>query len=342
MEGAIGLAVDRGPDFFALTRLEGSAWKVGVVDGPAGRAVGCIAIAERTLYVNGQPRPGVYISDFRVHPTHRGTGIADALFLWARDQCLAAHGPEGLAFLTMLAGNKAMLQRMEGPRGLPVIIRVATFRTHTIPVLWRRRPGPSPVVVSPAQSADLPEMGDLWARLAPGRQFAAVRDAGSLEAWIAGAPGLALGDHRVARRPDGSLAGFLGVWDQSSFKRLRVTGYSPRLGAARAVFNALGPLAGAARLPAPGQPLHNLTAVHVCVPPEAPDVLRALVLDGYNASRGRGYSFLNVGLDVADPLATGLTGLLAQPTDVWVCVVTVGATPPRLDGRPNNHELALL
>jgi hypothetical protein len=62
----------------------------------------------------------------------------------------------------------------------------------------------------------------------------------------------------------------------------------------------------------------------------------------YNASRGRGYSFLNVGLDVTDPLAAGLTGLLAQPTDVWVCVVSLGATPPRLDRRPSHHELALL
>ena len=146
----------------------------------------------------------------------------------------------------------------------------------------------------------------------------------------------------MARRPDGSLAGFLGLWDQSSFKRLRVTGYSRRLGAVRAVFNTLGPLAGATKLPAPGGALRNLTAVHVCVPPDDPAVFRTLVLDAYNAGRGRDYSFLNVGLDVTDPLTAGLKGLLAQPTDVWVCVVTLGGDPPALDGRPVYHELALV
>ena len=342
MEGDIGLAIDRAPDFFALNRLEGR-WKVGVVDGADGRPIGCIAIAEREVYLNGEPQPGMYISDFKVHPAHRGGGAADALILWARDECVAAHGSGVLAFLTVLAGNQAMVRRMEGPRGLPVITRVATFRSHTIPLLRPRRPRHAPVTVTTAEAGDLPEMGELWARLAAGRQFATVHDASSLAAWIDGAPGLALSDHRVARRPDGSLAGFLGVWDQSSFKRLRVTGYSRRLGAVRAVFNTLGPpLAGATRLPAPGNPLRNLTAVHVCVPPDDPAVLRALVVDAYNASRGRGFSFLNIGLDIADPLTAGLKGLLAQPTDVWVCVATLGTEPPALDGRPSYHELALV
>lgn len=342
MEGDIGLAVDRAPDFFALNRVEGPAWQVGVANGAGGQPVGCIAIAERTVYVNGEPRPAMYISDFKVHPDHRGGGAADALILWARDTCVAAHGPGVLAFLTVLAGNQAMVRRMAGPRGLPVITKVATFRSHTIPLLRRRPVRHSPVTVTTAGAGDLAEMAQLWARLAPARQFATVHDAASLGAWIAAAPGLSVADYRVARRPDGSLAGFAGAWDQSGFKRLRVTGYSRRLGAVRAAFNAVAPLAGATKLPAPGGALRNLTAVHVCVPPDDPAVLRALVLDAYNASRGKGYSFLNVGLDVTDPLATGLRGLLAQPTDVWVCVATLGWPAPALDGRPSHHELALV
>ena len=57
MEGDIGLAVDRAPDFFALNRLEGPTWRVGVVDGPDGRPVGCIAVAARDVYLNGGARP---------------------------------------------------------------------------------------------------------------------------------------------------------------------------------------------------------------------------------------------------------------------------------------------
>ncbi|MEO7443112.1 MAG: hypothetical protein ABIW46_06225, partial [Acidimicrobiales bacterium] len=55
MEGDIGLCMERAPDFFALNRLEGDHFEVGVVDGPDGTPVGCIAVAERRVYLHGQP-----------------------------------------------------------------------------------------------------------------------------------------------------------------------------------------------------------------------------------------------------------------------------------------------
>ena len=343
MEGDIGLAVDRAPDFFVLNRLEGESWRVGVVDGADARPVGCIAVAARDVYLNGEPVPAMYISDLKVHPAHRGQGVADALIIWARDACIATHGPDVLAFMTVLAGNRSMQRLMEGPRGLPVMKRVATFRTHSIPILRRRRlPGDGAVTVAAAHVGDLPEMAALWARLAPGRQFAAVHDESSMGAWIHAASNLEISDYLVARRPDTRIAGFLGVWDQSDFKRLRVTGYSPKLGAVRFAFNALAPVMRATKLPPAGGALRNLTAVQVCAPPDDPVVLRALVRHAHNAASGRGFSFLNVGLDVEDPLAAGLEGLLAQSTDIWVCVGTLGGPPPPLDGRPSHHEVALV
>jgi hypothetical protein len=72
-------------------------------------------------------------------------------------------------------------------------------------------------------------------------------------------------------------------------------------------------------------------------------VLRALVVDAYNNLRGSGYSFFSVGLDVTDPLSKALSGLLAQPTDIWAGVATLdGAGGPSLDGRPVHHEIALV
>lgn len=343
MEGDIGLAVDRSPDFFVLNRLEGDSWRVGVVDGIDGHPVGCIAVAERTVHRNGEPTAALYVSDLKVHPAHRGAGVADALSQWARDACVAIGGAEALVFLTVLAGNRSMQQRMPGPRGLPHTERVATIRTHTISLLWRRRPPEAGVTVARARSGDLEEMADLWARWAPSRQFTAVPEHGSLAAWIDAAPDLDASSYRVARRPNGTLAGFMGVWNQSQFKRLRVTSYSKRLGAVRTGFNLLAPVLGAAPLPPPGGALRNLTAVNCCVFPDDPGVLRALVVDIYNASLRQGSSFLNVGLDVNDPLASGLSGLLAQPTDVWLCTASLPERPaPVFDGRPSHHEIALV
>ncbi len=344
MEGDIGLCVDRAPDFFALNRLEGEAWRVGVVDGPDGRAVGCIAVAERTVHLDGAPTPAMYVSDLKVHPEHRGADVADALTVWARDVCIDARGEDGLAFLTILAGNRAMQRRMPGPRGLPHLTTVATFRTHTISLLWRRRPPDAGVTITRATDDDLEEIAALWATVAPRRQFSPVYDADSLGAWIAAAPDLDLSSYRLARSAGGRLAGFAGTWDQSAFKRLRVTGYSPKLAAVRTGYNALAPLAGGTKLPAAGGALHNLTAVHLCVPAERPEVLRALLVDAYNEHRGRGHSFLNVGLDVTDPLARALRGLWAQTTDIWFCTASLAERPRDLDlgGLPVHHEIALV
>ena len=53
MMGDISLRIDRGPDFFALNRLEGQSWRVGVAE-RAGMIVGCVAISERLAYVNAR------------------------------------------------------------------------------------------------------------------------------------------------------------------------------------------------------------------------------------------------------------------------------------------------
>ena len=112
----------------------------------------------------------------------------------------------------------------------------------------------------------------------------------------------------------------------------------------RAVFNALAPAVGATRLPPPGGALRNLTAAHLCVPGDEPAVLRALVIDAYNAARGGGFSFLNVGLETTDPLAVATRGMFAQPVDVWVCTASpAGATEHRaFEHGPFHHEIALV
>ncbi len=343
MEGDIGLSIRRQPDFFALNRLEGDRWRVGVVDGPAGRPVGCIATAERMVYLDGHPSRSMYVSDLKVHPRHRGSGAADALTTFAREVCLESGGPVP-TFLTILAGNRAMERRLSGPRGLPRLRRMATLRSHSVSLLWPRRAPPvDGVRIERAGPHHVEEMAALWREVAPGRQFAPVHDASSLSAWIEDAPGLDPSSYRLARRTDGRLVGFVGLWDQSSFKQTVVTGYSRRLSAVRLAFNLAAPAVGAPPLPPPGGDLRHLTAVHVCVPPDGAAVLRALVVDAYNELRGSGYSFLSVGLDVADPLSVALSGLLAQPTDIWACVASLPDDDgSSFDGRPVHHEIALV
>lgn len=344
MEGDIGLCVERAPDFFALNRLEGERFDVGVVDGPAGTPVGCIAVAERTVYLHGVATRTMYVGDLKVHPDHRGAGAADALSAYARDLCRDARGDDLPTLVTILAGNRSMQRRLGGQRGLPHLHRFATIRSHSVSLLWRRRPPRAELRVTRAEPGDLEEMAWLWRQVAPGRQFAPVHDAASLDAWIGAAPALEPSSYLLARRPDGRLAGFLGLWDQESFKQLRVTSYSRSVAGFRLGFNAVAPLLRATQLPPPGGRIRHLTAVHVCVPSTEPVVLRSLLVHAYNELRGTGYSFFSVGLDATDSLGSAFSGLLAQATDVWACVATSGDAydGPALDERPVHHEISLV
>jgi hypothetical protein len=171
-----------------------------------------------------------------------------------------------------------------------------------------------------------------------------VLDPAEMARFAASAPGLGVESYRVARRPDGRIAGFAAFWEQSRFKQLRVTRYSTRLAGVRLAFDALAPLLGASRLPPAGGELRHATAFHVCVPSDEPAVLRALVRDAHDDLRSRGHSLLTVGLDVRDPLSAALDGLFAQPTDVhaYACTATGDYTGPALDERVLHYEIALV
>jgi hypothetical protein len=186
-------------------------------------------------------------------------------------------------------------------------------------------------------------MATLWESVARHRQLAPAHDADSLARWIREAPGLKIEDFRLARGADGRLLGFLGMWDQRSFKQLTVVSYSRRMAVARSVFNAVAPLAGSQRLPDSGAALNVVTATHVCVPSERADVLRALVVSAHNELRGSGCSLLNIGLDVNDPLGVAMKGLFAQPTDIHAYLADArGYAWTRQLGGTLHYEIALV
>jgi hypothetical protein len=337
------MRIDRGPDFFALNRLEGESWKVGVAE-RGGAIVGCVAISERRTFVNGRQMRTAYVGDLKVHPAHRDARIADALSLYAERACDQLP-PTAPVMITVLAGNRAMERRLPGPRGVPAFRRIGTIRTHSIPILWRRAPDKSScIAVAPASWNDLEEMVALWARVAPSRQLAPRMSASTLADWIRAAPGLDISSYSLARSGDGQLIGFCALWNQSTFKQLTIVGYSTRMGAARRAFNVLAPVLGVARMPAPGSALRCATVAHICVPGEHPEVFRALIVSAYNGLRLLRVSILNIGLDTRDPLSSAVHGLLAQSTDVNAYMVTArrGVIPEYLDLRPLYYDIGLV
>lgn len=341
MSGDIELRMDRAPDFFALNRLEGERWRLAVAE-REGVVVGCVCFSERQCYLDGVVQRTGYVGDLKVHPDHRDSVIADGLSRYAAD-CMNGLPERTPVLITVLAGNAAMERRLDGPRGLPRFSRVATIRTHSLSILWKRRNRVRRVSVSRANWNDIGEMAGLWRNVAEHRQLAPAHGGDSLARWVREAPGLDMHDFRLARGPDGRLLGFVGLWDQRQFKQLTVVRYSPRMAMARRVFNAVAPAVGAEGLPAAGAALNVVTATHVCVPPDRPDILRALLVSGHNELRGSGCALLNIGLDKSDPLTAALQGLFAQPTDIHAYVANArGKAWDRELGGILHYEIALV
>lgn len=338
MEAGLTICVRRDPDFFALNRMEGDRWEVGVVDGPDGSVVGCIGVAERLAFVRGVARRTVYIGDLKVHPAHRGHGVADELSRYAREVSREMGGDDVPCLLTALSGNRGVERRLNGPRGLPQLQRFATVRSYAIPLFlpgrkWRS----APYTVRRAREEDREEMACLWRVVARERQFAAVEDSPP--------PGLAIDNYWLAHRTGtGRLAGFLALWDQHSFKRTHVLRYGARLGALRQVFNLAAPLFSAPRLPEPGAPLRQLAVFQVATQASEPAALRALLEHAYAEVRRCDYVLITIGLDVRDPLTRALDGLMAIPTALHAYVTTPAGAyrGPDLDDRPLHFETALV
>jgi hypothetical protein len=345
MMGDIGVCMDRSPDFFTLNALEGEEWRVGVALSDEGRVAGSVAVARREVWLDGQPRTIAYVGDLKVHPKYRNKRYADALSHYAARTSADLCGQDALMLCTILGGNASMEARVSGPRSLPTLRKFATTRAHTISLLWMRRP---PKVeglrVRRAEESDLAAMTELWSRVALETQFAFTFRRESLGDWIKRAPALSLSDYWVAYGASGRLEGFMAFWDQDSFKHMRITRYSKSLGRMRSVFNLVGPMFGATKLPAEGQILRYLTGVNVCVPSGRPEVLRALAVAAYNDLRGKNYSFISLPLDANDPLANGLDGLMSQPTEIHAYVTGPGGryVGPEFEARRFHNEIALV
>src|SRR5262249_5084950 len=137
MEGDISFAVSREPDFFALNRLEGAKWRLGVAQSPSlsdGDVVGCVMAAARSTYLRGEPRATLYAGDLKVHASVRRTGVADALTEWAVETLSDLGGNDTPVLVTVLAGNRAMERRVHGRGGAAAFTRFATIRAFSIPL----------------------------------------------------------------------------------------------------------------------------------------------------------------------------------------------------------------
>lgn len=305
MHGAVSYCLEREPEFFALTRLQGDAGgRVAVIRDGAEIAAMAMMARCRT-WIDGLEVPCAYVGDLKVDPQHRRGGLAGRLVRFLAEE-LRRERIDRLFFLT-LAGNRAMRLIDDSPGHLRVST-LGTVRNYLVPFGSAKRLT-SDAGISRAKPDSIPEMIAFWNRTQRVRSFAPVLDDTLLSHWLTR---LNIGDFRLLHR-HGELKAICAVWDASAIKQIRLIRLSRGMRVATAFYNVANRIRGRARFPEAGERLRFLYVTHVCA--ETADDLEALLLDIHNEYREEGYLYLDLALDRGDPLTAALTRFRPMTVD---------------------------
>ena len=306
---AFAYRVDRSPDFFRYTRLQGHAAHVMIAERE--RILGLLSVLFDRVYLGGAPAEIAYTGDLRLDPAARGVGVGDRLMRDGIRACRDRLGPDAPIVTAVMADNPAGLRKnanleRDGIARMRPIAEVELFFLFP----WGLGAPAVGLRTRPASVADLPRMHALWRRVASTRDLARAFTASEWERWVMDSPGLGIEAYTLAETADGELVGFLAGWDMSPVRRFMLSEESASQRWIRRAWNAGRGLSRLPAFPKAGEALPFLAATNLCVADErafAP-LLRATLA----RARRQGALFMGLALDRRDPLIRRMRGFLAS------------------------------
>jgi hypothetical protein len=337
MEGWIHLGLEREPSFFRAEGLLGETTVMVAREGGGnGPLIGACACTWMPVHLNGEVRRMPYLGGLRVASAfrHRPHLIREGFRALAEVGGFAAE--TALAFTSLARENHRARRLLErGLPGLPRYTPLGELETWVLPAR-----GEPTGRLHAATASDLPDL------------IALINETGRAshlspqvtERWLAGEPGgLRVADFLV-RREGAVLETCVALWDQRSFKQVRVHGYRAPLNLLRVPWNLWSAVRGGVKLPAPKG---RLEAAYLAFASFRSDDWEAAALDITDAlawAAQRGVEAALLGLPSGHPLGSRLRRG-RTPWTYPTCIEAVRwpeATPLVLDARPVHPEIALL
>jgi len=288
MGGDIAIRSDRFPDFFKLLDRRGPSHVL--VAEKDRTIVGSLSANRVEVYVEGSPEAVHYVGDLKVHPEHRGSGVAAGL-LKAMERDLRAAGAD-LVLCTAAFGNERVLPYMEGRAGLPRTIALGVFKvTQLLPA---RRPGRAGAYEI-REEPERPEILGLYNDHFRNYQFGPIvrpetlRDA---RHWVA--------------RSDGGIQASLSLLDVGDSRQNVIVRLPFVLGALVPIAKALRRVVPVPDLPAKGVPIRTLYIKALACRPGHEAALDLLVRKARHQAFKENYHFIAMGFHEKDPLGPRL------------------------------------
>lgn len=310
--GPICFYQERAPRFFTFNEIQGDSYRVYVVE--RGREIiGSVSCVLRWVYLNGLETPIWYVGDLKITPKMRGKGVLREFITQASKQLWERDPETELGFSLIVKTNPASRVLTATRPYLPHFMPLGTIRNYAVHLLFPKRER-SCYEITHATGKDCEAITDLMQRVYVQKQFAPVIEPVDFWKKAEQTPGLGLRHFYVARK-QGRLLGVAAVWDQQSFKKIKILSFSPRVGLSRIFYNLLTRILGSPPIPPPGSFLPYFYITHVAVDGDDPEVLRALLTRIHNEHLHSPYLFYTVGLPVGDPLENSMRGFYYHTFD---------------------------
>ncbi len=310
--GPISFYQEREPRFFTLNELQGESCQVYVVESQ-GEIVGSVSCVLRWAYLDSQEVPTWYVGDLKIAPRMRGKGVLRE-FITQVSQLLLEKGTGADLGLSLIVKTNPASRVLTGVRPyMPHFVPLGTIRNYAIHLLFPKKTKDH-YQITRAKGEDIEAMTTLLKRVYIQKQFAPVIEPAGFCKKVEQTPGLRLNQFYLAKQ-EGRLVGLVGVWDQESFKKIKILSFNPKMRLSRAFYNFLTRPLGARPIPPPESFLPYFYLTYLAIEGDNPNVLRALLNRIHNDHLRSPYLFFTVGLLEGSPLENSLKGFFHHTFD---------------------------
>lgn len=292
MPGAIGLRIDREPDFFRLQALRGKGRVL--VQEECGEIQGCISLSHRTVRAAKRERTLWYVGDLKVHPAHRRKGVGAGLAVAALEYLMDQNAD--LLACVVAKGNRRVSTFLEGKFQIPPFLSLGDLSVLML-LSSRRGPGHR-FQVREGTEADTAELADLYRNSSARFEVAPILTEEDWREALDGDPAVC---KVLVAAENGRVQAAGWLFDVQWAKKHVVISLSAGLSALAVPLRPLAGLSPAFRIPREGETVSLLCLRHLCVRDDNMEALRALVRAARKQAFAGDFPFVLYGLHERDP-----------------------------------------
>lgn len=298
---SLSYVVDRSPNYFSFTNLQGNSWKI-LVSEVKNEIVGSLTIIFDKVILEKQIQEISYTCDLRLDTSVRGLGLADELMKKSVTTCQEVFNKEIPIFTCVLKDNKAGLKKNQNldTLGITKMEEIAEINTYFfLPFFSGKKT--SNYVIRTAKENDLNVMFELWHKVSAKKNLAKYFTFEEFKNWIINTEGLGLSAYLVAEK-DNKIVSFLGLWNQNKLRRVLITSEKKAMKVVRGLWNTAKIFKKLPDFPQPNKNLNFYNVINLCIDKEYDDAFIELIQKAFLITRENNAMFLALALDKKDPL----------------------------------------